>query len=212
MLFVHRNAIVSAGISVCLFAFLLCRELFIQSTSHVAGVLLRTQGSAVSHFGTKWTCYTFRINKLLMNEWMMHLYRALLCIAIHPKRFTIMWGRRVSPQPPPVRSIHLDDATAATGQRHQCAHHTPTTGGGERVIETIKCMGIIRRPWLTRASGGNLARTLGLPPYALREVPWRTSVWRLIQKTDNKLQNSVSWKRHASQGLNAPRTHTALVI
>ncbi len=44
----------------------------------------------------------------------MHLYSALLCIAVHPKHFTIMW--RVSPQPPPVCSIHLDDATAATGQ------------------------------------------------------------------------------------------------
>ncbi len=65
-----------------------------------------------------------------MNEWMMHLYSALLCIAIHPKRFTIMWG--VTPQPPPVCSIHLDDATAATGQRRQCAHHTPATGGEER--------------------------------------------------------------------------------
>ncbi len=52
----------------------------------------------------------------------MHLYSALLCIAIHPKRFTIMWG--VTPQPPPVCSIHLDDATAATGQRCQYAHHT----------------------------------------------------------------------------------------
>ncbi len=31
---------------------------------------------------------------------------------------------------------------------------------------------IIRRPWLTRASGGNLARTPGLHPYCLREVPW----------------------------------------
>ncbi len=31
--------------------------------------------------------------------------------------------------------------------------------------------GIIRRPWLTRASGGNLARTPGLHPYSLREVP-----------------------------------------
>ncbi len=48
---------------------------------------------------------------------MMHLYSALLCMAVHPKRFTIMWG--VSPQPPPVYSIHLDDATAATGQRRQ---------------------------------------------------------------------------------------------
>ncbi len=27
-----------------------------------------------------------------MKEWMMHLYSALLCIAVHPKRFTIMGG------------------------------------------------------------------------------------------------------------------------
>ncbi len=27
-----------------------------------------------------------------LNEWMMHLYSALLCIAVHPKCFTIMWG------------------------------------------------------------------------------------------------------------------------
>ncbi len=46
---------------------------------------------------------------------MMHLYGALLCIVVHPKRFTIMGG--VSPQPPPVCSIHMDDATAATGHR-----------------------------------------------------------------------------------------------
>ncbi len=65
------------------------------------------------------------------HEWMMHLYSALLCIVVHPKRFTIMWGG-VSPQPPPVCSIHLDDATAATGQRRQCAHHTPATGEEER--------------------------------------------------------------------------------
>ncbi len=178
------------------------------------------------------------------HEWMMNLYSALLCIVIYPKRFTIMWGG-VFPQPPRVCSIHLNDATYATGQRRQYAHHTPATGGeerviepnkwmhsphtsyrwrgerviepnkwmrsphtsyrwrGERVIETIKLMrsphtsyrwrgerviepnkwmhsphtsyrwrgerviepnkwmGIIRRPWLTRASGGNLARTHG---------------------------------------------------
>ncbi len=97
-----------------------------------------------------------------MNEWCIYI-ALLLCIAIHPKRFTIMWGG-VSPQPPPVCSIHLDDATAATGQRRQCAHHTPATGGEEREIEPIKLMGIIRRPWLTRASGGKLARTPGLHP------------------------------------------------
>ncbi len=44
-------------------------------------------------------------------------------------------GGGISPQPPPVCSIHLDDATAATGQQHQCA-----TGGEERVIVPIKCM------------------------------------------------------------------------
>ncbi len=27
-----------------------------------------------------------------MNEWMRHLYSALLCIVVHPKRFTIIWG------------------------------------------------------------------------------------------------------------------------
>ncbi len=61
---------------------------------------------------------------------MMHLYSALLCIAVHPKHFIFMRG--VSPQPPPVCSIHLDDAMAATGQRRQCAHHTPDTGGEKR--------------------------------------------------------------------------------
>ncbi len=63
----------------------------------------------------------------------MQLYSTLLCIAVHPKRFTIMGGGGgVSPQPPPVCSIHLDDVTAATGQRRQYAHHTPATGGEER--------------------------------------------------------------------------------
>ncbi len=40
----------------------------------------------------------------------MHLYSILLCIAVHPKHFTIMWwgGGGVSPQTPPVCSIHLE--------------------------------------------------------------------------------------------------------
>ncbi len=50
--------------------------------------------------------------------------------------------------------------------------HTSYRWRGERVIEPIKWMGIIRRPWLTRVSGGNLAKTPGLHPYSLREVPW----------------------------------------
>ncbi len=59
---------------------------------------------------------------MLTYEWMMLLYSALLGIVVHPKRFTIMWGG----------GVHLDDVTAATGQRRQCAHHTPATGGEER--------------------------------------------------------------------------------
>ena len=31
-----------------------------------------------------------------MNEWMMHIYSALLCIVVHPNRFTIMWGGLLS--------------------------------------------------------------------------------------------------------------------
>ncbi len=80
---------------------------------------------------------------LSMNE-LCILYSALLSIVVHPKRFTIMGGG-VSPQPLPVCSIHLDYVTAATVQRCQCAHHTPATGG-ERVIEPIKWLGVIRRP------------------------------------------------------------------
>ncbi len=59
---------------------------------------------------------------------MMYLYSALLCApkALHNH------VEGVSPQPPLVCSIHLDDAMAATGQRRQCTHHTPATGGEER--------------------------------------------------------------------------------
>ncbi len=59
---------------------------------------------------------------------MMHLYSALLCIAVHPKHFTIMCGGGggggVSPQPPPVCSILLDDMTAATDSRFVCVTYT----------------------------------------------------------------------------------------
>ncbi len=62
---------------------------------------------------------------------MMHLYSALLFIVVHPK-VLYNHGGVGSPKPPPVCSILLDDATAATGQWRQCAHHTPATGGEER--------------------------------------------------------------------------------
>ncbi len=93
-----------------------------------------------------------------MNEWC--IYIALYCVLLYTQSaLQSCGGGGVSPQPPPVCSIHLDGATAATGQRRQCAHHTPATGGEEREMEPIKWMEIIRRPWLTRASGGDLVRT-----------------------------------------------------
>ncbi len=105
-----------------------------------------------------------------MNEWMNEwgIYIVLYCVWLYTQSALQSCGG-VSPQPPPVCSIHLDDATAATGQQRQCAHHTPDTGGEEREIEPIKWMGIIRRPWLTRASGGNLARTPGVTPLLFYE-------------------------------------------
>ncbi len=102
----------------------------------------------------------------------MHLYSALIVYWHTPKALYNHVGG-VSPQPPPVCSIHLDDATAATVQRRQCAHHTPATGGEERVIEPNKWMGITRRPRLIRASGGNLARTPGLHPYSFTRSAMR---------------------------------------
>ncbi len=77
-------------------------------------------------------------------------YIALYCVLLYTQSALQSCGGGgggVSPQPPPVCNIHLDDATAATGQRRQCAHHTPATGGEEREIEPIKWMGIIRRLW-----------------------------------------------------------------
>ncbi len=92
----------------------------------------------------------------------MHLYSALLCIAIHPKRFT-MWGG-VSPQPP--TSVQHPLGWCDGSHRTTAPVRSPHTSyrWEEREIEPIKLMGIIRRPWLTRASGGKLARTPGLHP------------------------------------------------
>ncbi len=128
-----------------------------------------------------YTCISFYLqahNNLsveIMNEWMMHLYSAFVYCCTPKALYNHVvggWGG-VSPQPPPVCSIHLvmrwlpqvNGASALTTHQLQVERR-------ERVIEPIKWMEIISRPWLTRASGGNLARTPGLHPYSLREVPW----------------------------------------
>ncbi len=76
--------------------------------------------------------------KIDMNEWC--IYIALYCVLLYTQSALQSWGG-VSPQPPPVCSIHLDDAMAATGQQHQCTHHTPATGGEDRVMEPIQVDG-----------------------------------------------------------------------
>ncbi len=76
-----------------------------------------------------------------------------------PKRYTIMRGglswTTTSVQYPLGWCDGCHRTTAPVR-----SPHTSYRWRGERVIEPIKWMGIIRRPWLTRASGGNLARTL----------------------------------------------------
>ncbi len=94
----------------------------------------------------------------------MHLYSTLYCVIVHPKRFTIIWGGGGGGGP--LLNLHQcaastwmmqrlpQDNNASAFTTHQlqverrasqsqssvCAHHTPATGGEERVIETIKCM------------------------------------------------------------------------
>ncbi len=101
-----------------------------------------------------------------MNEWC--IYIALLCIVVNPKCFTIMcgcgWGGGLSSTTTSVQHpLGWCDGCHRTTVPVR-SPHTSYRWRGERVIEPIKRMGIIRRPWLTRASGGNLARTPGLHP------------------------------------------------
>ncbi len=103
------------------------------------------------------------------NEWMMHLYSALFCIVVHPKRFINMWGGGGGGLSSTTTSVQHPLGWCDGCHRRTAPARSPHTSyrwRGERVIEPIKWMGIIRRPWLTRASGGNLARTPGLHPYS----------------------------------------------
>ncbi len=80
-----------------------------------------------------------------MNECMNHLYSTFLVYCYTPQ--ALYSHEVVSPQPPPVCSIHLDDATAATAQRRQCAHHTQATGGEGR--ESHRANQVNRDYWVT---------------------------------------------------------------
>ncbi len=60
--------------------------------------------------------------------------------------YIVRGGGGGSPHPPPVCSIHLDDATAAI--LCQNAPHTPATGGEETVMKTISVWVNWARPLL----------------------------------------------------------------
>ncbi len=94
---------------------------------------------------------------------MIHLYSALLCIAVHPKRFTIMWGGLSSTTTSVQHPLGWCNGCYRTMAQVR-SPHTSYSWRGERVTEPIEWMGIIMRPWLIRASGGKLARTPGLHP------------------------------------------------
>ncbi len=85
------------------------------------------------------------------NNNLIHLYSAL-------------HRRGESPHPPPMCSIHLDDATAAI--LHQNAHHTPAYWWrGDRVMKPISVWG-----WLGGHDGqrpmGKFGQDAGLHPYS----------------------------------------------
>ncbi len=69
------------------------------------------------------------------NEWINYAFlQCFIGYCCAPKVLynrVVGGGGGLSPQPPPVCSIHLDDTTAATAQP-QWAHNTPVTGGDER--------------------------------------------------------------------------------
>ncbi len=70
-----------------------------------------------------------------MNEWFIYI-ALLLCIVVHPKRFTIIWGRgggglssiTISVQHP------LGWCDGCHKKTAQCAHHTPATGGEDNFV------------------------------------------------------------------------------
>ncbi len=75
---------------------------------------------------------------IVRNEWMMHVYSALLCIAVLPKRFTIISGLSSTTTSVQHPLGWCDGCHRTTAPVH--SPHTSYRWRGERVIETIKCM------------------------------------------------------------------------
>ncbi len=77
------------------------------------------------------------------NEWMMHLYSALLCIVVHPKHFTIMGGGGLSWNTTsvlhPLGWCYSCHSTTAPVR----SPHTSYRWRGERVIEIFSGWGLL---------------------------------------------------------------------
>ncbi len=120
--------------------------------------IYRTIGSGTLNYWKKW-----------MNEWCIYIAR--YCVLLYTQIALQSWGGLSSTTTSVQHQLEWCDGCHRTTAPVR-SPHTSYRWRGERVIEPIKWMGIIRKPWLTRASGGNLARTPGLHPYSLRDVPW----------------------------------------
>ncbi len=105
-------------------------------------------------------------NETKMNEWMMHLYSALLYIAIHPKH---RWR-------------------------------------GEKVIEPIKWMGIIRRPWLIKASGGEFGQDTGVAP-----LLFTRSAMGFLMTTESQDLSLTSHPKDGACWQYSPRHYTGVL-
>ncbi len=81
-----------------------------------------------------------------MNEWMVHLYGSLLCIAVHPKRFASTRMMQRLPQDTGASALTTHQLQVERRERViepiKCMRspHTSYRWRGERVIESIKCM------------------------------------------------------------------------
>ncbi len=83
------------------------------------------------------------INSLYQTIFIWHLLICYISIALFWVLRALYIVRGVSPRPPPVCSIHLDDATAAI--LRQNAHHTPAYWWrGDRVMKPISVWGWLR--------------------------------------------------------------------
>ncbi len=124
-----------------------------------------------------------------MNEWMneWRTYIALYCVLLYTQSALQSWGGLFSTTTSVQHPLGWCDGSHRTTAPVR-SPHTSYRWRGERVIEPIKWIGIIRRPWLTRASEGNFARTPGLHPYSLRWVSWdRLIYWDTVHWLNGQL-------------------------